>query len=85
MGPIFKNVFLSKKFCIWETKNFSTDADRRTDTILGRLHDFFFMWGVGMQNSALSKQSAAVKTMYLILTIEVDGELGKVKGIKSYL
>ena len=46
---------------------------------------FFFMWGVGMQNSALSKQSAAVNTMYLILTIEVDGELGKVKGIKSYL
>ena len=38
-----------------------------------------------MQNSALSKQSAAVNTICLILTIEVDGELGKVKGIKSYL
>ena len=38
-----------------------------------------------MQNSALSKQSAAVNTICLILTIKVDGELGKVKGIKSYL
>jgi hypothetical protein len=38
-----------------------------------------------MQNSALSKLSAAVSTICLILTIEVDGELGKVKGIKSYL
>ena len=38
-----------------------------------------------MQNSALSKQSTAVNTICLILTIEVDGELGKVKGIKSYL
>ena len=38
-----------------------------------------------MQNSALGKQSAAVNTICLILTIEVDGELGKVKGIKSYL
>ena len=40
---------------------------------------------ITMQNSALSKQSAAVSTICLILTIEVDGELGKVKGIKSYL
>ena len=38
-----------------------------------------------MQNSARSKQSAAVNTTCLILTIKVDGELGKVKGIKSYL
>ena len=38
-----------------------------------------------MQNSALSKQSAAVNTICLIQTIEVDCELGKVKGIKSYL
>ena len=38
-----------------------------------------------MQNSVLSKQSAAVNTICLILTIKVDGELGKVKGIKSYL
>ena len=38
-----------------------------------------------MQNSALSKQSAAVNTTCLILAIEVEGELGKVKGIKSYV
>ena len=38
-----------------------------------------------IQNSALSKQSPAVSTICRILTIEVDGELGKVKGIKSYL
>ena len=38
-----------------------------------------------MQNSVLSKQSAADNTICLILTIEVDGQLGKVKGIKSYL
>ena len=36
-----------------------------------------------MQNSALRKQSAAVNTISLILTIEVDSELGKVKGIRS--
>jgi hypothetical protein len=34
---------------------------------------------------ALSKQSAAVNTMCLNLTIKVDGELGNVKGMKSYL
>ena len=28
-----------KKSCIWETKNLSTDADSRTDTILERLRD----------------------------------------------
>ena len=38
-----------------------------------------------MHNSALSKQSAAVSAIWLIVTIEVDRELGKVKGIKSYL
>ena len=38
-----------------------------------------------MQNSALNKQSTWVNTICLILTIEVDGKLGKVKGIKSYL
>ena len=38
-----------------------------------------------MQNSEVSKQSAAVNTICLVLTIEVDSELGKVKGIKSYL
>ena len=38
-----------------------------------------------IQNSALSKQSPAVSTICRILTIEVDGKLGKVKGIKSYL
>ena len=41
---------------------------------------------MSMQTSALSKQSAAVSTICLILIIEVDGELGKVKGkVKSYL
>ena len=38
-----------------------------------------------MQNSALSKQSAAVNTICFIMTIKADGELGKVKEIKSYL
>ena len=38
-----------------------------------------------IQNSALSKQSPVVSTICRILTIEVDGERGKVKGIKSYL
>ena len=37
-----------------------------------------------MQNFALSKQSTAVNTICLILTIKVDGQLGKVKWIKSY-
>ena len=41
--------------------------------------------GLIIQNSALSKQSAAVNTICLVLTIEADGELGKVNGIKSYL
>ena len=30
------------KSCIQETKNLSTDANRRTDTIFGRLHDLSF-------------------------------------------
>ena len=38
--------------------------------------------GFGKQNSALSKLSAAVNTICLILMIKVDSERGKVKGIK---
>ena len=38
-----------------------------------------------IQNSALRKQSPAVSTICLILTIKVDGKQGEVKGIKSYL
>ena len=41
------------------------------------------VWNI--QNSALSKQSPAVRTICPILTIKVDGERGKVKGTKSYL
>ena len=32
-----------KKSCILETKNLSTDANSRTNTILERLRDFFFI------------------------------------------
>ena len=36
---LHNNQSLSKKSCIRETKNLSTDADNRTDTILERLRD----------------------------------------------
>ena len=43
---------LWKKSRILETKNLSTDADRRSDTILGRLHNLskkknYVFWGGG--------------------------------------
>ena len=31
------------KYCIQETLNLSIDADRKTDTILEKLHDCFFV------------------------------------------
>ena len=34
-----KQALLNKKSCIRETKNLSTDADSKTDTILERLRD----------------------------------------------
>ena len=38
-----------------------------------------------IKNSVLRKQSPAVSTICLILTIKVDSEQGEVKGIKSCL
>ena len=41
MQKCLQTIFFNKKSRIRETKNLSTDADRRTDTIFERLHDLF--------------------------------------------